>query len=205
MEPKAPLTGGEEAPTARSEFFTKFLRFPRPLFAALALVGGMASVHAALTPGDVAPPFAAPAALAGESYAFDLREALQQGPVVLYFYPAAFTQGCTIEAQAFAAAIEDFRALGATVVGVSGDNLETLKRFSVSACASKFAVAADDDHRIMKAYDTALAFRPGMAGRISYVISPAGKIIYAFDSPRPHEHVSNTLEALRQWRAAQTP
>jgi len=164
---------------------------------------GVGSVHAALEPGESAPYFTAPAALAGKSYSFDLGQALRQGPVVLYFYPAAFTQGCTIEAQAFAAAIEDFHALGATVVGVSGDNIETLKQFSVSACASKFTVAADNEQRIMKDYDTALASRPGMAGRISYVISPAGKIVYVFDSPRPHEHVTNTLDALRRWQAEQ--
>jgi len=172
------------------------------LFATLTLASCLLNpVSAALQVGDAAPAFDAPAALAGKPYAFSLREALQQGPVVLYFYPAAFTQGCTIEAQAFAAAIDDFHALGATVIGISGDDIDTLKQFSVSACASKFAVAADSDQHIMKAYDSAMAFRPGMAERISYVISPAGQIVYAFDSPRPHEHVNNTLEALRRWRA----
>jgi len=179
----------------------KILRLVRPIIAVFALAGAAICAHAALKPGDFAPPFVTPAALAGEPYTFDLQDALQQGPVVLYFYPAAFTQGCTIEAQAFAGAIEDFRALGATVVGVSGDDIETLKKFSVSACASKFAVAADDDHRIMQAYDTELALRPGMAGRVSYVISPAGKILYVLDSPRPHEHITQTLDALKRWSA----
>jgi len=157
---------------------------------------------AALSVGDTAPVFIAEAALAGEPFSFNLSETLQRGPVVLYFYPAAFTKGCTIEAQAFAEAIEEFKALGATVVGVSGDNIETLKKFSLAACASKFAVAADSDQRIMQAYDATLAGRPNMASRISYVISPAGNIIYALGGVRPHEHVTNTLEALRHWHAA---
>jgi len=161
------------------------------------------SASAALNAGDVAPTFTTQAALAGEPLSFDLAQALQRGPVVLYFYPAAFTQGCTIEAQAFADAIEDFKALDATVVGVSGDDIETLKKFSLAACASKFAVAADSDHRIMQAYDAALASRPGMADRISYVISPDGKVVYALGGVRPHEHVTNTLEALRRWKATQ--
>ena len=158
-------------------------------------------VQAALAAGDTAPPFSAPAALAGQPQSFDLASALKKGPVVLYFFPAAFTSGCTIEAQAFAAAIDDFHALHATVVGVSGDDIDTLKQFSVSACASKFTVAADSDHRIMKAYDAAQAFRPGMADRISYVISPAGKILYALEGVRPHEHVQHTLDALRRWQS----
>jgi len=169
---------------------------------ALALAIVQAPASAALKAGDAAPTFTTEAALAGEPFAFDLAQALQRGPVVLYFYPAAFTKGCTVEAQAFADAIEDFKALNATVVGVSGDAIDTLKKFSLSACASKFAVAADSDHRIMRAYDAMLASRPGMADRISYVISPAGKIVYALGGVRPHEHVTHTLEALRRWHAA---
>jgi len=93
------------------------------------VLAGAAPASAALTVGASAPTFTAQAALAGEPFAFDLAQALKQGPVVLYFYPAAFTQGCTVEAQAFADAIGDFKALGATVVGVSGDDIETLKKF----------------------------------------------------------------------------
>jgi len=163
-----------------------------------------APASAALSAGEAAPTFTTQAALAGEPFVFDLAQALQRGPVVLYFYPAAFTKGCTIEAQAFADAIEDFKALDATVVGVSGDDIDTLKKFSLAACASKFAVATDSDHRIMQAYDAALASRPGMADRISYVISPAGTVVYALDGVRPHEHVTNTLEAVRRWKTKAT-
>lgn len=178
-------------------------RFPIRLLASLALSVSAGAVSAALPAGKAAPLFIADAALAGEPKTFDLSLALRKGPVVLYFYPAAFTSGCTIEAQAFAAAIEDFRALDATVVGVSGDDIDTLKQFSVAACASKFAVASDGDHRIMKAYDAEMAFRPGTANRISYVISPAGEIVYVLEGVSPHEHVEKTLDALRRWKAAQ--
>src|SRR5256885_652337 len=110
----------------------------------------------ALKPGDKAPEFSTQASLGGSVFSFSLADALKRGPVVLYFYPAAFTTGCTIEAHEFAEAVDKYKALGATVIGVSHDDIETLKRFSVSECRSKFAVAADSDRRIMKSYDAVL-------------------------------------------------
>ncbi|HTZ00322.1 MAG TPA: redoxin domain-containing protein, partial [Rhodocyclaceae bacterium] len=107
----------------------------------LAAAGFTLPAAAALDVGAPAPPFEAPASLGGSEYRFSLRDALKTGPVVLYFYPAAFTKGCTIEAHDFAAAIDRYKALGATVIGVSHDSIETLKRFSVSECRGKFAVA----------------------------------------------------------------
>jgi len=168
------------------------------LAAAMACLSSLA--QAALKPGDPAPDFSAHAALAGKEFTFVLSQALAKGPVVLYFYPAAFTSGCTIEAYLFAEATERYRELGATVIGVSGDDMETLKRFSLGPCGSKFAVASDHDQAIMKAYDSAHAIRPGMAQRISYVISPQGKVIYEYGDMNPEKHVENTLQALRQWR-----
>lgn len=126
---------------------------------------------AALKTGDNAPDFTAPAALNGQEFTFRLSEALAQGPVVLYFYPAAFTPGCTAEAHAFADATDQYNALGAKVVGVSRDDIEKLKKFSVSACKGKFAVVADTDGKITAAYDSAMALL-GMADRITYVITP---------------------------------
>ena len=111
---------------------------------------------AALKPGDAAPDFVAPASLGGKEFSFSLAEALKKGPVVLYFYPAAFTPGCTIEAHEFAEAIDKYAALGASVIGVSGDDIATLNKFSTSECRGKFAVAADGDQKIMKAYDAVL-------------------------------------------------
>ena len=158
---------------------------------------------AALKPGDRAPDFTAPASLGGKVFTFALAEALKKGPVVLYFYPAAFTTGCTIEAHDFAEATDAYRALGATVIGVSHDDIATLNKFSVSECRSKFAVAADGDQHIMKAYDAVLAIAPRYANRVSYVIAPDGRIVYEYTSLDPDRHVANTLAALRAWRAQQ--
>ena len=111
---------------------------------------------ATLKPGDHAPAFVAQASLGGNTYDYSLADALKKGPVVLYFYPAAFTKGCTIEAHEFAEAVDQYKAEGATVIGVSHDDIDTLKRFSVSECRSKFPVAADADSKIIKSYDAAL-------------------------------------------------
>ncbi|MBL8279109.1 MAG: peroxiredoxin, partial [Pelomonas sp.] len=124
------------------------------------------------------------------------------GPVVLYFYPAAFTKGCTAEAHAFAEATDTFKSMGATVIGMSKDDIETLKRFSVSECGSKFAVGSDADKKIMKAYDAVLLKILPMSDRTSYVISPDMKIIYTYSAFSPDDHVSNTLAAVKKWREA---
>jgi len=160
-------------------------------------------VQAALKAGDAAPDFSAQASLGGKVFTFSLADSLKKGPVVLYFYPAAFTTGCTIEAHDFADAVDQYRALGATVIGVSGDDIEKLNKFSVSECRSKFAVAADRDQKIMKSYDSVLAIKPQYANRVSYVIAPDGRIVYAYTSLDPEKHVENTLEALRKWSAQQ--
>jgi len=154
---------------------------------------------AALKPGDKAPDFSAQASLGGQVSTFSLAEALKKGPVVLYFYPAAFTTGCTIEAHLFAEAIDRYKALGATVIGVSNDKIETLNKFSVSECRSKFAVAADTDQKIMKSYDAVMLMKSDYASRTSYVIAPDKTIIYEFSSMSPDKHVENTLAALQQW------
>jgi peroxiredoxin len=157
--------------------------------------------YAELHAGDPAPLFTTQATLGGKEFTFALAEALKKGPVVLYFYPAAFTPGCTIEAHDFAEAVEQYTALGATVIGVSHDNIAKLNQFSVSECRSKFAVAADTDQSIMKSYDAILARKPEYANRTSYVISPAGKILYSYTDMAPEKHVANTLEAVRKWKS----
>ena len=159
------------------------------------------SVLAALALGASTPDFTTEAARAGQAFQFSLKETLAKGPVVLYFYPKAFTIGCTKEAHNFAEATPKFSALGATVVGISNDDIETLKKFSVEACRDKFAVAADNGARIMKLYDAALWVKPDMADRISYVISPEGKVLYVYSSLSPDQHVENTLKAVERWRA----
>lgn len=156
---------------------------------------------AVLKVGDVAPNFAAEAALGGKPFTFRLSEALAKGPVVLYFYPKAFTTGCTIEANAFAEATPRFHALGATVIGVSSDNIETLKRFSVEACRNQFAVAADAQSKVIQAYDAASTFSRSMAARVSYVIDKSGRIAFTHDSMWPEGHITETLKVIEQLHA----
>ena len=172
-------------------------------WALLLCIGVSASpAVAALKPGETAPDFTTPATLAGRPFTFKLADALKSGLVVLYFYPAAFTHGCTIEAHDFAEATARFKALGATVIGVSHDSIDTLNKFSVSECRNKFAVASDADKKISRAYDAQLLFT-SMTNRTSYVIAPTGKIIYEYTSLDPDKHVENTLAAIEKWRADQ--
>ncbi len=173
----------------------------RLLTAALAMSLLASPALAALKPGASAPAFTAQASMAGKPFSFDLKAALKKGPVVLYFYPAAFTPGCTIEARTFADMIGDFTAAGATVVGVSGDDIATLNKFSVKECQSKFAVASASKDVIAR-YDAASALKPERSGRISYVIAPDGKIVYTHSSGTPVSHVEGTLKAVRDWKAA---
>ena len=156
--------------------------------------------NAALPVGAKAPEIRTQASLAGKPFAFSLAEALKKGPVVLYFYPAAFTKGCTIEAHEFAEASDSFRALGATVIGISADTIETLNRFSREACRDKFAVASASPATI-KAYDVAFPLKPNLSDRTSSVIAPNGKILYVHSELSPQNHVRNTLGAVRSWRA----
>jgi thioredoxin-dependent peroxiredoxin len=157
---------------------------------------------AALKPGAAAPAFKTEATLAGHPFTFELAAALKSGPVVLYFYPAAFTSGCTVEAHEFAEATEKFKALGATVIGVSHDPIDTLNKFSVSECRNKFAVASDADLKIAKAYDAQLLFT-SYSNRTSYVITPDSKILYAYSAMNPDKHVQNTMAAVAKWRSEQ--
>jgi peroxiredoxin len=162
---------------------------------------------AALQVGAPAPAFSAQASLGGKVFTFKLADAMKKGPVVLYFYPAAFTPGCTLEAHEFADAMADYQKLHATVIGVSRDDIEKLNKFSVSECRSKFPVAADGDGHITASYDAALKLPPQMGGRdvsnrTSYVISPEGKVIYEYTSLDPSKHVQNTMDAVKGWEAA---
>lgn len=174
-------------------------RFLIPLTAFIGLSG---LAQAELPAGAPAPAFTTQATLAGKPFTFSLQEALSKGPVVLYFYPAAFTAGCTAEAHDFAEATDEFNALGATVIGVSADDIETLNRFSVEACRNKFAVASDADQKIMTSYDAVLDRKPDLANRTSYVISPEGKVIYAYTALSYDDHVKNTMDAVKAWKAA---
>jgi peroxiredoxin Q/BCP len=177
--------------------------------AALATTMVPLSANAELAQGAQAPYFTAPGAKAGKPFRFDLRQALRRGPVVLYFYPKAFTQGCTLEAHAFAEATDEFAAAGATVVGMSNDDLPTLQRFSTEACRDKFAVAVATP-AIIRQYDVALKVPPAMAGRArsmgttssrtSYVIAPNGRIEFVHSDLNYRDHVRLTLNAVKAMR-----
>jgi peroxiredoxin Q/BCP len=155
---------------------------------------------AALPVGAEAPLFKTKVSLAGKEMPFDLAKALKAGPVVLYFYPAAFTTGCTIEAHDFAEATDEFRKLGATVIGVSADPIEVLDKFSVTECRNKFAVASATPQMIAD-YDVKLA-TTARANRTSYVIVPDGRVIFNYSAMDPSGHVEKTMNALKAWRAS---
>jgi thioredoxin-dependent peroxiredoxin len=166
----------------------------------VALIGAFAiassgPASAQLPADSAAPDFTAQVAQGGTVTTFSLKAALARGPVVLYFFPKAFTSGCTAEAHDFADHIGDYKKLGATVVGVSGDSIATQVKFSTQECRSKFLVAADPGLKIASSYDSKVL---GLfANRTSYVIAPDGKIAYAYTSLDPDKHVANTLAALR--------
>lgn len=173
----------------------------RSLLAAMATLP-WTSQHAwaALDVGDRAPDFTLPAARAGRPFNYSLSGALAQGPVVLYFFPLAFSQACSIEAHSFAEAMPQFEALGASVVGVSADALDVLERFSVQACNGRFAVASDPALRVVGLFDAVMQTRPDHANRVSFVIAPDGQVIHVYQSLNPARHVERTLAALHEWR-----
>jgi peroxiredoxin Q/BCP len=170
--------------------------------AALVLLIGPVVSRAALPVGSKAPDFTAEAALNGKPFTFSLADALKRGPVVVYFYPAAFTKGCTIEAHAFAETIPQFEAAGASVIGVSEDKIETLDRFSVSACQGRFPVAADRDGSIAKGFDAQMPGAPAYASRTSYVIAPDGAVLESYTARNPDGHVQKTLDAVKAFRSS---
>ncbi len=179
---------------------------PAALLVCLCLSFPAAPALAALKPGDSAPDFTLQAALGGHDFKFSLADALKKGPVVLYFYPKSFTSVCTVEAHEFAESIEEFAALGASVIGVSSDPIDVQREFSQKDCRDKFPVGADPDFSVIKAYDAAFSIPlkgPIFAERISYVIAPDGKIVHAFVDSGAHKHIVNALDAVRKWREGQ--
>ena len=165
----------------------------KTIAAAIALIAVPAS--ASLPTGAKAPAFATQAAKAGKPFAFNLRSALAKGPVVLYFYPKAFTQGCTLEANAFAEAMPQFKAAGASVIGMSNDDIATLKRFSREECRDAFPVGVAGP-KVIGAYDVAMG-SSGLTSRTSYVIAPGGRIVAVHSNSDYRGHVEKTLAAVR--------
>ena len=188
----------DKTPFQRHIWFMKKI-----ILAGLAAASAMAVPAAApaqLAGGVAAPQIVTKGALAGKEFSFNLKSALAKGPVVLYFYPKAFTQGCTLEANAFAEAMDDFTSAGATVVGMSADDLPTLKKFSTEECRDEFAVAIASPATI-KAYDVSFVTPDGkdtgLSNRTSYVIGQDGKVKLAYSDLNWNLHVSKSLEAVR--------
>ncbi|NIJ37754.1 peroxiredoxin [Sphingopyxis panaciterrae] len=158
---------------------------------------------AALQQGTKAPDFTLNAAQGGKPFSLSLKQTLRNGPVVLYFFPAAFTPGCTMEAHLFAEANSRFNQLGARVVGVTAGNIDRVAEFSRSECRDKFAVAADPGAKVAAQYDTAIR-GPNQAmisNRTSFVIAPDGTILLSYTDNKPQAHIEKTLAAVRAWNA----
>ncbi|HYD44459.1 MAG TPA: peroxiredoxin [Phenylobacterium sp.] len=175
----------------------------RSLALGLALTAVAAPAFAALKVGAKAPDFSTAAFQAGKQTSFSLAEARRKGPVVVFFFPAAYTGGCNLEAKAFADAMDQFTANGATVIGVTAGNADRLAEFSndTKTCSGKFKVAADPGLKIASGYDAKLALKPGWTDRTSYVVAPDGKVLMAYSNLKPDEHVTHTLAAVKQWKA----
>jgi peroxiredoxin len=161
-----------------------------------AIVLAAAPAAAALEQGAKAPQIATIGAVGGKTFKLNLKNQLSRGPVVLYFFPKAFTKGCTLEAHAFSEATPEFKRAGAQVIGMSADNVETLKKFSVEECRSAFPVASATP-AIQKAYDVAWAEHPGLTTRTSYVIARDGRIVMVHDDLDWSQHVARTLAAVK--------
>jgi peroxiredoxin len=186
------------------------------------VLSGMLAVpaFAALKQGATAPDFTAQASVAGKDFRFSLADALKKGPVVVYFYPSAYTGGCNLEAHTFAVNKDKFDAAGASILGISHDSIARLNDFSADPeyCAGKFPVASDPDGAIAKSYDLKVMDRqPGakdtrgmeidhaFTERTTFVIAPDSRIVAVFSSAddkiSPEEHVTKSLEAVRQIKA----
>ncbi|WP_337187245.1 peroxiredoxin [Phenylobacterium sp.] len=182
---------------------TRHALMNQALIAAFAAALVASPALAALKPGDKAPDFTAQGYQAGKALTFSLADARKKGPVVLYFFPAADTKGCNLEAKMFADAMPEFAANGATVIGVTAGKLDKLQQISsdTDKCSGKFPVAADPGAKIARSYDSVMTAMPNLSDRTSYVIAPDGSVIHAYSKLDPTEHVAQTLSAVKAWKA----
>lgn len=174
---------------------------------------------AALKEGDAAPDFDAKASLAGKAFNYSLKSALKKGPVVVYFYPSAYTNGCNLQAHTFAVELDKFAAAGASVIGVSLDSINRLNDFSADPnyCAGKLAVASDADGKIARSFD--LNVREAAAGRkdtrgadidhgsverVTYVVTPDGKVAATIGGVAPVANVEKALETVQRLAASRS-
>jgi len=184
----------------------------RTLACTLALVAA-STAFAALKAGDPAPAFTAPASLAGKPFTYSLKDGLAKGPVVVYFYPSAYTSGCNIQAHEFSTQADQFAAAGATVIGVSLDSIERLNEFSADPdyCAGKLAVASDRDGKIARAFGLRVSdaqrgatdtrgkeIDHGFTERTTFVVQRDGTILAAVGGVSPEANVARALELVRK-------
>jgi peroxiredoxin Q/BCP len=175
-------------------------------------IGLIASANAALKEGDAAPEFTLQASLAGKAFSYSLKDSLKKGPVVVYFYPSAFTNGCNIQAHTFAENVDRFKAAGATVIGVSLDSITRLNDFSSDPqfCAGKIAVASDAEGRVAKGFDLAVAEIPagrkdsrgieidhGRVDRTTFIVGQDGKVVATVGGLAPAANVEKALEIIQ--------
>ena len=192
----------------------------RPMLAAIPAILSALPAFAALNQGASAPDFSAQASLAGEAFTFSLAEARRTGPVVVYFYPSAFTEGCNVQAHEFAVKMDKFEAAGATVIGVSLDNITRLNAFSADPkyCAGKVPVASDADGKIAKSYDLKVAAEAqgfkdtrgveighGFAERTTFIVTRDGKIAATIGGLAPNLNVDQALAEVQRLSAAGKP
>jgi thioredoxin-dependent peroxiredoxin len=182
------------------------------ILAALAAMTCTLPAFASLQSGATAPDFTAPASLAGKTFSFSLKSALAKGPVVVYFYPSAFTGGCNIQAHEFAVNKDKFTAVGASIIGVSLDNIERLNDFSADPayCGGKIPVASDVDGKIAKSYDLKVSeaksglkdsrgveINHGFAERTTFIVTQDGRVFSTIGGVAPAENVDQALAAVR--------
>ncbi len=168
----------------------------RAILTFIALASLALPAAAALPEGAKAPNFVTTGAVGGKAFRLDLQQQLRNGPVVLYFFPKAFTKGCTLEARAFSEAVPEFRAAGARVIGLSSDNIATLKKFSVEECRSAFPVGRASPE-LIREYDVVWKQQKGLTTRTSYVIARDGRIVMVHDDLDWSQHVAKTLAAVK--------
>ncbi len=168
----------------------------RAILTGLALAITALPAAAALPEGQKAPTFVTTAAVGGKTFRLDLNQQLRKGPVVLYFFPKAFTKGCTLEAHAFSEAMPEFRKAGATVIGMSADDIGTLKKFSVEACRSAFPVGRASPE-LIREYQVSWKEQKGLTKRTSYVINQNRRIVMVHDDLDWSKHVEKTLAAVK--------
>lgn len=168
----------------------------RAFLTAIALAMTALPAAAALPAGGKAPNFVTTAALAGKPFRLDLKQQLRNGPVVLYFFPKAFTKGCTLEARAFSEAEPEFRKAGARVIGLSADDIGTLQKFSVEECRGAFPVGRASPE-LIRDYNVVWKEQKGLTTRTSYVIDRGGRIVMVHDDLDWSQHVAKTLAAVK--------